>query len=346
MADRPGWLIGAAALGLVALAGSFRLLAPPDYGQPPIEVVEPGETGLRIDEAGLFANFYPAAGKGPHPGVLLLGGSEGGLGPGAAQMALALQSEGFSVLHQAYFGAPGTPDALERIPLESFGKALEWLEKHPEIHGDRLGLVGVSKGAEAALLAASGSERLAAVVAAAPSSVVWNGVDWGRGGQARQTSWTLAGEDLAAMPYGAWTSGEGLLSIYGLVLDPAHSAEADRAAIPIERVRADVLLICGEAETLWPSCPMAKQLMTRAKSLGGPSIALLAYDDAGHLSFGPPMEPDHPFYDRLGMWGGSPEGNAAARAESWSQAVDFLRVRLGGGDPDAAPGPVGGPSSG
>ena len=113
-----GLAITAVVVALMGSAALFRLAAPENYGLPQIEVRDPGPTGVRVDEPGLFGNYLPADGEGPHPAVLLLGGSEGGLGIGSLSTALALQQEGFSVFQLAYFGAPGTPDTLERIALE------------------------------------------------------------------------------------------------------------------------------------------------------------------------------------------------------------------------------------
>ncbi|MFM7377128.1 MAG: acyl-CoA thioester hydrolase/BAAT C-terminal domain-containing protein [Erythrobacter sp.] len=97
-------------------------------------------------------------------------------------MALALQQEGFSVFHLAYFGAPGQTDTLERIPLELFDKGLDWLKARPEVVTGRVAVMGASKGAEAALLIASRRHDVAAVVAGMPTSVAWNGVNWANGG--------------------------------------------------------------------------------------------------------------------------------------------------------------------
>lgn len=47
--------------------------------------------------------------------------------------------------------------------------------------------------------------------------------------------------------------------------------------------------------------------------------------DAGHFVFGPPIARDHRFYPRLGEYGSSMEGNAAAHADSWPKVVAFLR---------------------
>lgn len=127
------------------------------------------------------------------------------------------------------------------------------------------------------------------------------------------------------MPFGEWDQADGIISVYRTIEDPSRQAEAERAAIPIERGRAEVLLVCGEAETMWPACPMSQQVAVRSKARSGPSVTVLSYKDAGHFVFGPPVARDHHFYLRLGEYGGSVEGNAAARVDSWPRVIAFLR---------------------
>jgi dienelactone hydrolase len=330
-----------AAAGIATLLGGaamFSLLAPDRYGLPEIEVLDPGTAGKRVDEDGLFGNYFPAPGipsaprsnSGRHAAVLLLGGSEGGLGSGAQHMALALQKEGFAVFHLAYFGAPGQTDALERIPLEQFDKGLDWLKQQPDVDPARIVVMGASKGAEAALLLASRRPDLRAAVAGMPTSVAWKGVNWSKGGQSPHASWTTSGREVVTMPFAEWNQAEGIISVYRTVEDPAQQAAVESAAIPVERARAAILLVCGEAETMWPACPMARQVKARSQARSGPKVTVLAYPDAGHFVFGPPIARQHAFYPRLGAYGGSVQGNAAARSDSWPKVVAFLKQATAG----------------
>jgi dienelactone hydrolase len=157
-----------------------------------------------------------------------------------------------------------------------------------------------------------------------PTSVVWNGINWAMGGASTLTSWTANGEDLTVMPYAPWNPVDGLISLYRSVEDPALTEQAQRAAIPIENSNAELLLICGEAETLWPACPMARMIAARSEEKRGPAVTVLAYQNAGHLVFGVPTSPDASYYPQLGALGGTVEGNAMARADSWPRVLDFL----------------------
>jgi dienelactone hydrolase len=54
--------------------------------------------------------------------------------------------------------------------------------------------------------------------------------------------------------------------------------------------------------------------------------ALLAYPEAGHAVFGPPVAPGDAFYPDLDASGGTAEANDAARAAAWPRALAFLRA--------------------
>lgn len=306
---------GLVVLLLIAACGAayyFRLFV------PAVEIADPGPTGRRVGESGVLGNFYPGRGPGRRPGVLVLGGSEGGIGEGAKRIALALQAEGFSVLSLSYHRGPGQPPHLELIPLETFAAATSWLQRQAEVEPGRIGIVGVSKGAEAALLAATRDPRIKAVVAAAPSSVAWQGSSFDRDGEFA-SSWTERGRPLDHLSYGRWKWWAEMSPILAESLKtlPRHPG----AAIPIERTVAPVLLVCGEADTLWPSCPMARQLEKRARGHGRPAITLLAYPLAGHGAFGVPRRPDP-------QAGSGSEVNNRARMDGWPRVIAFLKSAL------------------
>ena len=294
---------------------------------PPIELAAPGPTGRRIDRAGVFANYYPASG-GPLGTVLVIGGSLGGITSETDRSAAALQHEGYTVLAAAYFGAPDQPRNLERVPLETFDRALAWLTAQPEATPGRVAVIGTSKGAEAALLIGLRHPEVRAVVAAAPSSAVWPGINWDTiDALNADSSWTSEGEPLPYLPYAGFhlsvLAGD-LGRLYADVAD--RLAEHPEAAIRIEGISASVLLVCGELDRLWPACPMARQLRERADAAGRPPVDVLAHARVGHVDIGPPYQ------DGLGpapRWGGSPEEANEARVDSWAAVLEFLHEHLG-----------------
>jgi hypothetical protein len=99
---------------------------------------------------GLVGNYYTAGLPGRHSAVVLIGGSEGGLGGYLTGRVLA--GHGYPVLALAYFKAKGLPSTLNHVPLEYFGTALRWLGKQPGVDAAHLIVDGTSRGGEAALL--------------------------------------------------------------------------------------------------------------------------------------------------------------------------------------------------
>ncbi|GEO01519.1 dienelactone hydrolase [Novosphingobium sediminis] len=315
---------GAIALGFgVALvtAGGAWLAAHP-WG-PPIELVDPGAGGTPIRLPTLVGNFYPGAGEGRRPAILLLGGSEGGLGAAVDGQARLLAQEGFAVFALAYYRLPGQPKRFELVPLETLTGALDWLKAHSGVDPARLAIMGTSKGAEAALLVASRRADITAVVAAVPSQVAWQGFDWSFA-PVKTSSWSEGGKPVPYLPITTvgWNG-----DIYGPAL--ADAAKHPEAAIPVERIAGPVLLLCGEDDKLWPSCRMARAVKARRDEQGNAlATTLLAYPDAGHFGVGPQLPAGDSVPAMITMFGGSKEGNVAARADGWPRTIAFLKQAL------------------
>ncbi len=306
----------------VALVGCAGVTTPDvAVGASSVDMIE-------LREPGLFANYFPAAVSEPGPAIILLGGSEGGLNPASAREARLLRDEGFSVLQLSFYKSPGQPDNLEMIPLETFDRGLDWLAARAEVDPRRVGIFGTSKGAEAALITAvRHPDEISAIVAVVPSSVSWQGINWDFDGRPPEASWSLDGMPFPALPYGDWDEATGLYSLYANGLEGVD-AHKD-AIIRIEETEAPVLLICGGADTLWPSCPMSDALIARAQTFGGPKIDLLAYPEAGHGAGGAPSLTFDPA--RAGealSYGGTRGASQSAREDGWPKTLAFLKASL------------------
>jgi len=313
-------------IAVVAIACSCLMVmgvAAAQQGVPPVQLAPPGETGRRVTEDALFANYYPAPRKAP--GLLILGGSIGGLSAPTNDAAKALQAEGFSVLHLSYFRAPGQNPRAELIPVEMFDTALAWLRRQPEVDATRTGIVGVSKGAEAALVVAVRHPELKVVIAALPSSVVWPGIVWEGTTEPIASSWSERGKGLPHLPHVPYDASKG-----GTMADNyARSLEAlpqhPEAVIPVERIAGRLLLVCGGQDEVWPSCPMARQIQVRLREHRRPEAILLEHKTAGHRAFGVPIPLDNP---RLA---GSPallKDLNQVLSDGWKTAVAFLNAGL------------------
>ncbi len=278
----------------------------------------PGAAGAQevrpVEAEGLVAKLYLPAGEGPHPGVLVLGGSGGGIG-WQEDTAAVLAEHGFAALALAYFGMEGLPAGLELIPLEYFEKALAALVADPAVDAGRLGVVGVSKGGEAALLLASRLPRLRAVVAFVPSSHVFQSI---ADGWPRTSSWSHGGEPLPFVPY-ARVEFSNLAELYAASLEEEAAAAA---AIPVEQIQGPILLLSGEADTLWPSAAMSAAVVERLERHGfAHEVVHVAYPGAGH---GISSIRDG-VADRLG---GTEEGNREAQLDARERMLAFLTRHL------------------
>jgi hypothetical protein len=292
-------------------------------------VREPTGRALPIAEAGLVGDLYLPPGAGEWPGVLLLGGAEGGR-PDPAYAAL-LAAQGYVVFALAYFGVPDLPKTLTRIPIEYGLAGARWLADRPEVAGDRIGLVGTSKGAEYALLLASTEpSRFAAVVAHAPSDLMWPAPGGPPG--VPVSSWTRDGKDL---PFLRWASARGASSTmpaadaYKRAVAVATRRQLAAARIPVERITAPILLTSGGSDGIWPSTAQAERTLAALIKAGNPHGSQhLDFPGAGHFVGGVPDLPT----TRTGIpsgpitieAGGDPAATAAAVRSSFSATVELL----------------------
>jgi dienelactone hydrolase len=305
------------------LAAHQQLAAVPEH-----EIVR---TELETD-GGLVGAFFKPPGAEVRPGILLLGGSEGGW-EAAGRVAQPLAAQGYVVLAVAYFGADGLPATLEEVPLEYFDRAIERLKREPGVDPRRIAVVGGSKGAEAALLIGARRNDLAAIVAVAPSDAVWQGIN--RQARAPRSSWTSEGRPL---PFLAFDRTRPFTSVLDLYRRSRPDTGPGDAAIPIEQISAPLLLIAGESDALWPSADMVRTMARRLRQANfAPEFQHVEFVDAGHAMLGAPVPLDRA--ETLNADGGTTAGNFHGRQASWFIIQRFLHRNLCRADaPVEAPG--------
>ena len=228
---------------------------------------------LSVRTDGLEADFFTAPTGGARKAIVLLGGSEGGRSWSyRTDFIETLVHRGWCVLSVAYFGAARLPATLRAIPLEYFDKALGWLSSQPaRVIPGAYALVGVSRGAELALLLASRHADVAAVVAIAPRSVVFPGppagiIDTFRG---QHSAWSERGRELPFVrillsPTSLWgmISGRRTAMFESALQDEAR---VRAAAIPVETAEGPILLVSFTRDQVWPSRAMADQVAGRLR---------------------------------------------------------------------------------
>ncbi|MGZ4148270.1 MAG: acyl-CoA thioesterase/bile acid-CoA:amino acid N-acyltransferase family protein [Actinomycetota bacterium] len=287
---------GTAVIQLVATAGN-------DVARTSIErrlwAAGVTATDLRPRRDGFYGRYYaPPASVAGHAGVIVFGGSEGGLS--VVAIASLLASHGFPTLALAYFGEPGLPDRPKELPLEYFVGALRWLSRQQDVRGEPLVVWGASLGSEAALLLGADFPHLVGgVVALVTSNVV-----------------ACAPPRCAGSPFSL--DGRAVPTVHGT---GPWSHGFPNGVIPVEQIDAPILLDCGGADRIWFSCPMAERIQSRLRRHGSPPATLLRYAKAGHaIGYPVPFQP----LDFLATEGASLEADAAARADAWPRILSWL----------------------
>jgi dienelactone hydrolase len=302
--------------------------------------IEPGLPKGRVGRL-----FLPPANtdQGSRPAVIVLSGSGGGFD---LDKAAVLSRHGFATLALAYFGTPPLVPWLHRVPIEYIQAALAWLAEQPEIDAKRMGVLGVSRGAELAMLSASRLSSIRAVVAYAPSSVAWDS-----GGRDKTTgenipAWLWRGEPVPSVPLPLrrfmWSSAIPVVAMRRPVmfrnLFRAGLRNQDavmRAAIPVEQMNGPLLLISSGDDHVWPAQEMAEAVVARLKESGFQhTVDHLHYPSAGHLLRYPhlPTTARDSRHEHLRgarfSFGGSAQADAEAQADSWRRTIAFLSKHL------------------
>jgi dienelactone hydrolase len=240
---------------------------------------------LTVGREGLVGVFIAPTAARRRGAVLVVGGSEGGVS--GVDMAALLASHGHPALALGYFGAPGLPRQLRRIPLEYFERGLRWLARQPSVDPGHVTMLGVSRGGEPALLSGIHFPKLVhAVIALVPEPEVALALD------GRAPAWTYRGRPLLQRP------------------------------IAVERVRGPILMASAGEDAMAPSSFATRGYEARlAEHHFGFFHERLDYPRAGH-DIGSAI-PYLPQPDPI-RYGGDPRASALAKTKLWPRILDFL----------------------
>ena len=299
---------------------------------PDIDIIDVNDDGLR----GVYYAPHTPTKK---EGIIVMGGSSGGIDRYWARHVASL---GYNVLNLAFFNYPGLPDTCTQIPLEYFKKAIDWL-KH-RTGTDRVGLQGASRGGEAVLLIASTfPDDIACTVSYVPMHVMTGGFVPGKTDSI--SAWTLKGADLpyayTPVPTAEDCRARGIdlsrgLPVVPFFFDLIDEAEKDENAwIPLEKATAPILMITARDDAIWACSHGAERALDRIAKYGGTAKAEhLAFDGAGHIL--PPTGAitslsTSVYHEHAGLLialGGTPAVNAHAGDKAWQRVAQFYAENL------------------
>lgn len=252
-------------------------------------------------------------------GVLVLSGSSGRVDVGRADM---LAARGVTALALRWFGGDAQPMVPCEIPLETFTEAIDLLA----VGCERIVLMGLSYGAEAALLTATVDDRVDAIVALAPTDVAWEG-HHEHDDDPRHSKWTHKGQPVAFVPLDrAWeppSTMPAFAELYEHSRDLAGSDAVEAATIPVEKFRGELVLVAGGDDKVWPSSQAAANISARRSRSG---LATVVIDDprAGHPIVLPGETPSN--LSRPYQVGGDEDAPQRLGALAWPAIRRVLRL--------------------
>jgi dienelactone hydrolase len=264
----------------------------------------------------------PSNATGPLPMIIVLGGSEGDDGAARA-IAPRLAAEGFAAFGLPYRSPmrgdrqaiPGLPAVFSEIPVERLEQVRQWAVNDPRVDPESIGVWGVSKGAEFALIAAANYPWIDAVVALVPTDVVWEGFGSGTLLATGTPSFSLDGQPLPFVPYGE----PGRLR---RSKDTGRWRYPERAAAARIRVEqyAGLLLVAGAGQDRVTDSAGMSQAIAERRAESGLSTVSLIFPDVGHGLVGSLLDPIEVDQD------GSPEDNGLARKAVWAASIALFRA--------------------
>ena len=222
-----------------------------------------------VQTEGFEAVLYPGDGR-KDKVMIVMSGSDGG-------MTLTKQESEFyhknGIPALALFKTKQTPKELSRVLVEFVEKAIVWLKKQGY---QQVGIDGTSKGSEMALVAASLFSDLSCVIVRVPSHFVSEGLTGsGKNKAPSGTScWSYRGRELPYAPYRSRTFNilqmfmrEKEMHIITFNRDKDITPET---LIPIENIKAPVLMLSSTHDEVWPSYESAVYMEKKLNEIGFP----------------------------------------------------------------------------
>ncbi|KAK7104525.1 bile acid-CoA:amino acid N-acyltransferase-like isoform X2 [Littorina saxatilis] len=268
---------------------------------------------IPVREGNVRGILFLPPGEGPHPGVIDMFGSAGGL---MELRATLLASHGFAVLALPFFKYEDLPAKLEDVTFDYFEEAVSWFSSHSAVKDDGIGVVAVSTGAQFALLMAwMCPQTKAAIHINSPPFYCLYNLHW-----------------------------KGRLFRKGIILDLNFAVPTEEGLsirdcfphttdsfIPVWESSAHVLVLQSDddnqvdpklADVLYNLYPDDKRHL----------LEVMHYPGAGHL-LEPPYSPHcrycvNPTFGMDFLWGGNPSDHAVAQEDSWNRILKFLKTHL------------------
>ncbi|XP_059901622.1 peroxisomal succinyl-coenzyme A thioesterase-like isoform X1 [Gadus macrocephalus] len=285
----------------------------------------PGLKTIRVREKEIEGILYIPPGPGPFPGVLDVSGFGGDV---TAYRPAMLAAQGF-VAFGVNYSLPG-----RKFTVDYFLRAFEFLQEHPLVISNRVGLIGMSLGAIVVLNMACRTEAISprcCVSINGSHLLMEESVD------------KLLNNVFQMKEHTIRRNEQNHVTMRGMQLPIPNEA-----TINMENINCPLLLVVGEDDLNFPSAECAELMAKRMHTAGKEHLlTILSYPGAGHVLHLPNSNLIRisrwrfSFFDQKEtiLWGGHPKPHAFAEEDSWDKILAFLKQHLYPGPqsvPDAA----------
>jgi len=267
--------------------------------------------------------------------LITLSGLEGGHLPEKSLRALA--NQGYDILSLAYSAPPPIlPNTFVEIPIEYLAKAVSWLKSQKKYQRHKIVLLGVSKGAELALLYGSYYQDIDGIIAYSPSYVLLPALSSTKSPKSNRSPWSYRYKPLPFVPVKKIKPDGNSITYKNYIIPWLSDMKVvKQARIPVERINCPLLLLAGKDDQMWDAAKMSQLIQYKMEASFKPQkVTKVTFEKAGHRFFG--FGETMPEYNNT-IWqktlngqplqfeqGGTKEGNLKAMLEAQKQVKKFL----------------------
>ncbi|XP_053741935.1 peroxisomal succinyl-coenzyme A thioesterase-like [Synchiropus splendidus] len=282
----------------------------------------PGVRRIPITESDLTATLFLPPGPGPFPGVIDMWGGTGQL---VEYRSALLASHGFASLALDYLTPKITLETGKMVGNDYFETAFQLLQKHPQVLGSKIGMVGISFGSSMALKMAAYSQivKPACIMCVSASHV--QQVE----GSVAET-FKYFEENRGKTRYNELNEVIWRDLLLPIPTDPALKVDMGRIQCPL-------MLVVGEDDQNWPAAESAQDMKDMMERAGNSHLlSIHSYPNTGHL-----IEPPYSPHTRvsifkqqstkvMALWGGETAAHSQAMEDAWKKMLTFLKAHLYG----------------
>lgn len=199
--------------------------------------------------------------------MIVITGSDGG-GKWANEIAGVFAAQGVPSFALSYWDGALLPKTLSLIPLEMIQSAAVWLKEQGY---QKIGIYGISKGAELALTAASFFPVVEFIVAVSPACCVFEGIAKPQYSGASSWTWKNMPLPFASFKNTKVNMLKNIVKTHQFGFTPQYlkvlaSEKNESNTIKVENINGPILLLAAEQDAQWPSAKMGKLIIERLKS--------------------------------------------------------------------------------